>query len=236
MKRLFGHPMVFIVLLICGLLMATSAKTSDGTRLRTEASTLPDIVKERSDQGRKLEESVAEQRRTVEELQRRSGSDEADDAQKFADALAAEARAAELTGEGVTVTLDDAPRESMNLPGVSVNDLVIHQQDLEGVMNALWAGGAKGMSVQGQRIVATSSVQCVGNTLRVSSQVYSPPYVIEAVGDPDALRQALSDSPAVQVYQQYAERLGLGWKVETGTLTLDAYEGAFDLSQAKVKQ
>ena len=80
--------MVFIVLLICGLLMATSAKTSDGTRLRTEASTLPDIVKERSDQGRKLEESVAEQRRTVEELQRRSGSDEADEAQKFADALA----------------------------------------------------------------------------------------------------------------------------------------------------
>ena len=223
--------MVFIVLLICGLLMATSAQTSDGTRLRTEASTLPDIVKERSDQGRRLEESVAEQRRTVEELQRRSGSDEADDAQKFADALAAEA-----TGEGVTVTLDDAPRESMNLPGVSVNDLVIHQQDLEGVMNALWAGGAEGMSVQGQRIVATSSVQCVGNTLRVSSQVYSPPYVIEAVGDPDALRRALSDSPAVQVYQQYAERLGLGWKVETGTLTLDAYEGAFDLSQAKVKQ
>ena len=58
-------PMVFIVLLICGLLMATSAQTSEGTRLRTEASTLPDIVKERSDQGRKLEESVAEQRRTV---------------------------------------------------------------------------------------------------------------------------------------------------------------------------
>lgn len=236
MKRLFGHPMVFAVLIICGLLMATSAQTSDGTRLRTEASTLPDIVKQRSEHGRELEDRVSEQRRTIKDLQSKSGSAEVDEAQAFADALAEQAKATELTGEGVTVTLDDAPKESMNLPNVTVNDLVIHQQDLEGVMNALWAGGAEGMSVQGHRVVATTSVKCVGNTLRVSSQVYSPPYVIEAVGDPDALRAALSDSSAVQVYQQYADRLGLGWRLETGTVTLDASEATFDLSQAKVKQ
>ena len=91
--------------------------------------------------------------------------------------------------------LTDAPPDATPLvPGVpdpSPNDLVIHQQDLQAVVNALWVGGAEGIQVMDQRLVSTSAVRCVGNTLVLQGRLYSPPYTVTAVGDPEALHAAL---------------------------------------------
>ena len=90
-----------------------------------------------------------------------------------------------MTGPGLVVTLDDAQRDpgSPLPPGVTPDDLVVHQQDLQAVVNALWAGGAQGVQVMDQRLVSTSAVRCVGNTLILHGRVYSPPFVVKAVGD-----------------------------------------------------
>ena len=66
----------------------------------------------------------------------------------------------------------DQPRRD----GVSPDVLVVHQQDLQAVMNALWAGGAEAMSLMDQRVISTSAFQCVGNVLSLHGRVYSPPY------------------------------------------------------------
>ena len=63
---------------------------------------------------------------------------------------------------------------------------------MQAVVNALWAGGAEAMMIQDQRIISTSAVRCVGNTLILQGRVYSPPYRIRAIGDPDALRRTLA--------------------------------------------
>ena len=70
--------------------------------------------------------------------------------------------------------------------GSGPDDLVVHQQDVQAVVNALWRGGADGVQIMDQRLIATSAVRCVGNTLILQGRVYSPPYTITAVGDPDA--------------------------------------------------
>ena len=107
----------------------------------------------------------------------------------------------------VTVTLDDAPRADQRsdlAAGARPDDLVIHQQDVQGVVNALWAGGAEAMTIMGQRVVATTAVRCVGNTLLLHGRVYSPPFVVTAVGDPARLRARArrrpgrADLPAVR--------------------------------------
>src|SRR5690606_41382455 len=67
--------------------------------------------------------------------------------------------------------------------GLHPDDLVVHQQDLEAVINALWAGGAEALMVQDQRITSLSSVRCVGNVLLLHGRHYSPPYRISAIGD-----------------------------------------------------
>ena len=87
----------------------------------------------------------------------------------------------------------------------------------------------------GQRVISTTAFRCVGNVLSLHGRLYSPPYVIRAIGDPKKLRTSLYASPQIQVYLQYVDAVGLGWSVNSSTaLTLPAYEGTTDLQYASV--
>jgi uncharacterized protein YlxW (UPF0749 family) len=227
------------VFALAGLLFFTSFNTAKGTNIRTDSSMLKlsDLIQERSHKNKGLDGSNAALRDDVESLAARDdGRTEAED-EKLA-GLEKTAGTRRLTGEALTVTLNDAPpNATAKLPGYpdpQPDYLVIHQQDLQAVVNALWQGGARGIKVMDQRLISTSAVRCVGNTLILQGRVYSPPYKITAVGDPDTLQKALADSPAIQNYMVYVNVYGLGWKVtENGTVTLPGYSGTVDLHYAK---
>jgi len=227
------------VFALAGLIFFTSFNTAKGTNIRTDASLLKlsDLIQERSHKNGELDESNGSLRRDVESLaERDDGSTRAED-DKLA-ALEDKAGTQKLKGDAVTVTLDDAPpNATAKLPGYpepQPDYLVIHQQDLQAVVNALWKGGAQGIKVMDQRLISTSAVRCVGNTLILQGRVYSPPYKIQAVGDPDKLKQSLADSKAIQNYMVYVNVYGLGWNVaDDGTVTLPGYSGTVDLQYAK---
>ncbi|MFI6437175.1 DUF881 domain-containing protein [Streptomyces sp. NPDC050759] len=227
------------VFALAGLIFFTSFNTAKGTNIRTDASLLKlsDLIQERSRNNGELDESNGSLRRDVEALaERDDGSTKAED-DKLA-ALEDRAGTQKIKGKAVTVTLDDAPpNATAKLPGYpepQPDYLVIHQQDLQAVVNALWKGGARGIKVMDQRLISTSAVRCVGNTLILQGRVYSPPYKIQAVGDPGKLKQALADSKAIQNYMVYVNVYGLGWNVaDDGTVTLPGYSGTVDLQYAK---
>ncbi|MFH0517401.1 DUF881 domain-containing protein [Streptomyces sp. M41] len=227
------------VFALAGLIFFTSFNTAKGTDIRTDASLLKlsDLIQERSRENGELDETNGALRDDVEALaERDDGSTKAED-DKLA-ALEKKAGTQKVTGEAVTVTLNDAPPDATaKLPGYpepQPDYLVIHQQDLQAVVNALWLGGAKGIKVMDQRLISTSAVRCVGNTLILQGRVYSPPYKITAVGDPEKLQKALAASPSIQNYMVYVNVYGLGWKVtEDGTVTLPGYSGTVDLQYAK---
>ncbi|MFE2218617.1 DUF881 domain-containing protein [Streptomyces canus] len=227
------------VFALAGLIFFTSFNTAKGTNIRTDASLLKlsDLIQERSHNNGELDESNGSLRRDVEALaERDDGSTKAED-DKLA-ALEDRAGTQKIKGKAVTVTLDDAPpNATAKLPGYpepQPDYLVIHQQDLQAVVNALWKGGAQGVKVMDQRLISTSAVRCVGNTLILQGRVYSPPYKIQAVGDPGKLKQALADSKAIQNYMVYVNVYGLGWNVaDDGTVTLPGYSGTVDLQYAK---
>ena len=109
-----------------------------------------------------------------------------------------------LQGPGLVVTLDDAPRDQPGTDGIDPNLLVVHQQDIQAVVNALWAGGAEGITLAGPADRhRTTGIKCVGNTVVLQGVPYSPPYRIAAVGDQRAMDAALQASPDVQTYLQY---------------------------------
>ncbi|MFB7332276.1 DUF881 domain-containing protein [Streptomyces adustus] len=227
------------VFALAGLLFFTSFNTAKGTNIRTDTSLLKlsDLIQERSRKNGGLDESNATLRNDVESL---AAGDDGSTATEDAKVTALEKRAGtrKLKGEAITVTLNDAPPDATaKLPGYpepQPDYLVIHQQDLQAVVNALWAGGAKGIKVMDQRLISTSAVRCVGNTLILQGRVYSPPYKITAVGDPEKLQKALAEAPAIQNYMVYVNVYGLGWKVtENGTVTLPGYSGTVDLHYAK---
>ncbi|NBE54815.1 DUF881 domain-containing protein [Streptomyces boluensis] len=227
------------VFALAGLIFFTSFNTAKGTNIRTDASMLrlSDLIQERSHKNGKLDEGNSTLRAEVDALaERDNGTSAAQDAKLTA--LEKEAGTKKLKGEAVSVTLSDAPpNATARIPGYpepQPNDLVIHQQDLQAVVNALWKGGAKGIKVMDQRLISTSAVRCVGNTLILQGRVYSPPYKVTAVGRPEQLRRALTASPEIQNYMLYVNAYGLGWKVDDDrAVTLPGYSGTVDLHYAK---
>ncbi|SDO04840.1 DUF881 domain-containing protein [Geodermatophilus sp. DSM 45219] len=223
--------LVPVVALAAGLLFATSSQTAQGTDLRGgEATELSALIPARQDVVAAQEEQLAALEAQVQALTDHAASRNGDvaAARDAADTGALSAGLVALTGPGVEITLDDAPRRADgSLPiGARPDDLVIHQSDVQGVVNAVWAAGADAVAIMDQRLIATSAVRCVGNVLLLQGRTYSPPFVVTAVGDAEAIRAQLAASPQVQVFRQAVEDYGLGFAVrEREELTLPGYDG-----------
>ncbi|MEV6104482.1 DUF881 domain-containing protein [Streptomyces sp. NPDC051940] len=224
---------------LAGLLFWTSFHTAQGVNLRSDDSMLrlSDLIHERDADNAELGREASALRGGIDTLAERDAGGDPASRQRMR-GLQDVAGLGALRGPGVTVTLQDAPPDAQALiPGVpepQPDDLVIHQQDVQAVVNALWQGGAEGIRVMDQRLISTSAVRCVGNTLILQGRVYSPPYKVTAVGETEALRRALDASPAIQNYQRYVAAYGLGWKIaEHEAVTLPGYSGTVDLHFAQ---
>lgn len=228
---------VAFTLIAAGLLFATSAETAGGTQLRSDRSDLPDVIRAVDARVKARMDVVAGLRSDVDRLTKvKTSSDEAvAEAQGDVDRLAVQGGLEAVVGPAVRVSLDDAPRNLPTMDGISPDDLVVHQQDVQAVVNALWAGGAEAMMLQDQRVISTSAVRCVGNTLILNGRTYGPPFVITAIGDPTALRDSLERAPMVQAYRQWVELVHLGYVVEElPSATFPAYTGSLRMAHAQV--
>lgn len=222
------------VMVVAGLLFAASAGAADSGDLREDPERLSDLIRSEAASVDGRGERVADLRAEVDALTGVVGDGAVQQLQDAASALAPGAGLDPVDGPGVVVTLDDAPRDKPVPEDVDADLLVVHQQDVEGVVNALWAGGAEAMMLMDQRVISTSAVRCVGSTLRLQGRVYSPPYTITAIGDPERLQDALDDSGAVSIYQEYVEAFGLGYaERREADVALPAFEGPLELQYAE---
>jgi uncharacterized protein YlxW (UPF0749 family) len=214
---------------IAGFLFVASGITADGTNLRTGGlEDLRSLVLDRASKVGVLQSEVDTLATEVNDLTET----------KISPALSARINQLEqatgltpVSGSALRISLDDAPREPGSpLPdGVAPDDLVVHQQDVQSVVNAMWRGGATAIQVMDQRIISTSAIRCVGNTLLLQGQVYSPPFVVTAIGNTSELQQALKDEPGVALYREYVERLNLGWDVSIlNQTTIPAWQGSIE--------
>ena len=226
-------PLVFVV---AGALFVTSWVSAGGEDLRAgRYDDLPGLA--------------AAEARQLENLRDRQEllSAEVDDlTDGLADSIGAreaqrDARAAErpagldpARGAGVTITLDDAPDAVADNVTDDVNNLVVHQQDIQAVVNALWAGGAQAVTIQDQRVVSTTGIRCVGNTVVLHDVPYAPPYVIKAVGPPDQLLSSVNASPYIGFYLEAVAAFQLGWDVQVDPdMQLPGYTGSIELDYAR---
>ena len=230
--------LVPLVALGAGLLFAVSAATAHGTDLRASSTDLPGLIRQETHANATAAEHVRQLRAEVDGLsaQQAPGDLRVTQLTQRANALALAAGTEPVHGSTIRVTLTDAKNVPSVLPrDFSVDDYVVHQQDVQAVVNALWKGGAEAMMLMDQRVISTSAVRCVGNTLILQGRVYSPPYVITAMGDPGALQAALDASPNVAIYRQWVDAVGLGYEVQTQSQqTFPEFAGSLNLAFAKV--
>jgi uncharacterized protein YlxW (UPF0749 family) len=225
------------VLALAGLIAATSAQTARGTDLRSDGRTsTADLIREQEYRARVQEREVNALRQRVDALARR-GAPAGSELAGLSDRANAVSPAAGLTavvGPALKVELNDAPSQDSPPSGFTPDDLVVHQQDVQAVVNALWSSGAEAMMLMDQRVVSTSAVRCVGNVLILQDRVYSPPYRITAIGDVAAMQSALDSSRTVQVYRQYVDAVGLGYQVKAlGQRRFPAFDGSLLLPHVR---
>jgi|SRR5208283_3337913 len=206
-----------LVCLLAGLLLAATHGVSGGAEIRrSDAPRLVDLVREAQSSVNHLNAQRDELASKIDATHGRSSDAALAAMLRRSAELASEADMNPVHGPGLVVTLEDAQRDANGrFPrDASPDDLVVHQQDIQAVLNALWSAGAEAIQMQDQRIITTSVPRCVGNTLLLNGRTYSPPYTITAIGNAAAMQAALAAAPLVTLYKQYVVRFGLGYHEE----------------------
>lgn len=226
-----------VVVVLSGALFAVSAANSDGTDLRpTRYTDLASFVEYEANEANRLTARVTELRDEIETLGSGVGDRDVDRLNEEIAVLQDPGGLTPRSGPGVTVTLDDAPSELIQDSDLDPNELVVHQQDIQGVVNAMWLGGAEAVTIQGQRIVSTTGIKCSGSTVQLQGVPYAPPYEITAVGDAAQILYAIEQDPRVTKYREDAAKpdYQLGWEVEVEEfVTAPAFEGLLDVDYAE---
>ena len=222
----------FVAITLAALMMTVGALAANGGDLRAGRNQdLSALVAARAGENKELAEQMASQRQELDQLQRNRVRDPRQAA--ALERAAQQAGARPVKGPALRVVLNDAPAK-VKPEGVDEDLLIVHQQDIQMVVNTFWSAGAEAMTVQGQRVISTTGIKCVGNSVVLHGIPYAPPYVIEAIGDVDALLIALDNNPQVTIYKQYAQAYQLGWKVERlGEIHMPAHTGGAGLKYAE---
>lgn len=231
----FRHGGVLLVLALVGLLAAVAvAEVRRSEPLAQEQrSRLIGEIRTRTAESdalqRRLDRLRAEtERQRVAALARSQAGREA--RQDLAAASAA-AAAAPASGPGLVLTLADA--EPKDGPRRRADDGRVYDQDLQVLVNGLWAAGATAIGINGLRLTPTTAIRTAGEAILVDYRPLTGPYEVTALGDRDRVAEVLRGSAAGRRMRDLKERYGIRYDVRgTRSARLPA-AGALQLRHAR---
>jgi uncharacterized protein YlxW (UPF0749 family) len=193
---------------LLGFLAVLAARQPPQASRELRRLELVDLIRDQDARVQRLRDEI---RALEARLGRGTGSLEVDRLRADVETAAIRGGGGPVEGPGVVVTLDDSSAERS--PTGDPNDLIVHERDIQTVVNALWASGAEVVAVGGERLTALSAVRCAGNTLLLHGTLHSPPYRVAAIGNQDGLA-AVVEQPGMARLLDGVEDLGLGFEVE----------------------
>lgn len=177
------------------------------------------------DEQNKLKEEIAKDQIDIKELQKGLKTT-GDNKEKLAllEDQKAKAGLSKISGPGIVINLDDAKQ------GTVSDDSIVHASDLRDIVNLLWGAGAEVISINGERVVTNTSIDCIVNTILINNTHISTPFKIEVIGDQHLLlAQTRNKDNLSDLYRRHND-FGLIFDLsETNDLSLGAYSGSFDL-------
>lgn len=217
---------------VLGFLLVTATGSVGDARRAAEPrrEELIDLIQRRRALVARQDEAVHALRAEVEAARRRASRQGALDRQAAdaAAALALQAGTVALEGRGLAVRLSDSDREPDG--DADAGAFRIHDNDLQLVVNALFAAGAEAVAVNGSRLVATTPIRAAGDTIVVNFRPLTPPYKVVAIG---ADRVAFERSQIARRFARWTGLFGLGFRVQEQDVTVPAYAGRLSISSAR---
>jgi uncharacterized protein YlxW (UPF0749 family) len=132
--------------------------------------------------------------------------------------LGATTGAESVSGPGVQVVVDDAAATTSSGGRTQVLDV-----DLQALVNGLWVAGAEAVAINGHRLTGLSAIRGAGQAITVHNASLTPPYIVDAIGSPDALAARFLDTAGGQTWIDLKANLGLRYALTTkDSLTLPA--------------
>ncbi|WP_160573892.1 DUF881 domain-containing protein [Actinomadura physcomitrii] len=142
-------------------------------------------------------------------------------------ARAAAAAAEPAFGPGLVVTVGDAPGDGAGDPAGRVYD-----QDLQVLVNGLWAAGATAIGINGRRLTPVTAIRTAGEAILVDYRPLTGPYEVTALGDPDRVRDAFTGSAADRRLRALQDRYRIRYETRTTSGARLPPAGAFRLRYA----
>jgi uncharacterized protein YlxW (UPF0749 family) len=217
-----GQAAIGLVCVVLGFMLAVQFRTTQDIR-----STVP--FERVEDLSRRLSQTEKERDMLLKQLNELKNDSRSQAAAKETELLKMGAGALAVHGNGIIVTLDDSKR--MIKPGENPNLYLIHDDDILKVINELWAAGAEAISINGQRMIATTEIRCAGPTLSVNNTRFAPPYEIHAIGNEQTLVDALNMRGGVVEALRF-------WGIQVtikpeNDVVVPAYKGVYRFDYAK---
>jgi len=220
-----GQLAIALVCVVLGIMLAVQFRTTQDIKSSIPYQRVEDLS-QRLSQTEKERDALVNQ---IQELKRTSGVEAAS---KEFERIKMGAGVVAVEGPGIIVTIDDSKRPSK--PGENPNLYLIHDDDILKVINELWAAGAEAISINEQRLIASSEIRCAGPTLSVNNARYSPPYEVRVIGEPTTLENALKMRGGVIETLQF---WGIQVTIKTQeVVNVPAFKGTFRFEFAKPSQ
>lgn len=172
---------------------------------------LREQVQERLTQTDELSEEVDTQRALLTHLQQ-SVLPEDPERTATLEQLGIAAGTVEVTGPGIVVTLDDT--------NATTEEGLVTDFDLQVLVNGLWASGAEAVAINGQRLGQATAVRSAGTAILVNLTPLTPPYQVEAIGDPEDLQVQLARTRAAGHLAVLRDTYGIQISVATSSSLL----------------
>jgi uncharacterized protein YlxW (UPF0749 family) len=212
---------------VIGLLVSIQFRSSipNSSYIYDELAIQKQLIKSYIDDQALLKSKIITLRGKIEETQAQAKSTQEKNNLETLQSLKKDIGLETVKGAGVEINLNDGMfvnRENTE----TLDQALIHASDLRDIVNLLRAAKVEAIAINDQRVIATSPITSVGNTIMVNNFHLLPPFTITAIGDPELIQQQLNDKGDLPDLQKRVKEGKIQYSIKSKSiLTAPVYNG-----------
>ncbi len=174
-----------------GILVSLQFRVQSVKAQPSKQGDLMKIIKDLEEQRSKLSDELQINRQRLSDIEQKMGKGDTEAKELRQQSFDARVNSGlvPMKGPGLIITLSDSTKRAA--PDEDIHYFIVHDVDLQTLVNELYAAGCEAISINGQRIVNRTPIRCVGPTILIDAVRVASPYTVTAIGSPDDMEGGL---------------------------------------------